>query len=41
MNAPQIRDGLRFGVYLPDADLTVANMDTIELMVACIRRARR
>ena len=30
-----------FGVYLPDTDLTVANMDTIERMVACILRARR
>ena len=29
-----------FGVYLPDTDLTVANMDTIERMLACIRRAR-
>jgi len=30
-----------FGVYLPDADLTVANMDTIERMVSSILRARR
>jgi acyl carrier protein len=29
-----------FGVYLPDTDLTVANMDTIERMVTCIMRAR-
>lgn len=29
-----------FGVYLPDTDLTVANMDTIERMLACIRKAR-
>jgi acyl carrier protein len=29
-----------FGVYLPDTDLTVANMDTIERMVTCIRNAR-
>lgn len=29
-----------FGVYLPDTDLTVANMDTIEWMVTCILRAR-
>lgn len=29
-----------FGVYLPDTDLTVANMDTIERMVTCIRKAR-
>jgi acyl carrier protein len=29
-----------FGVYLPDTDLTVANMDTIERMVACILKAR-
>ena len=30
-----------FGVYLADTDLTVANMDTIERMAACILRARR
>jgi acyl carrier protein len=30
-----------FGAYLPDTDLTVANMDTIERMVACILRVRR
>ena len=30
-----------FGVYLPDTDLTVANMDTIERMVTCILKARR
>ena len=29
-----------FGVYLPDTDLTVANMDTIERMLTCIRKAR-
>ena len=29
-----------FGVYLPDTDLTVANMDTIERMMTCIRKAR-
>jgi len=29
-----------FGVYLPDTDLTVANMDTIEQMVTCILKAR-
>jgi len=29
-----------FGVYVPDTDLTVANMDTIERMVTCIRKAR-
>jgi len=29
-----------FGVYLPDTDLTVANMDTIERMVICILKAR-
>ena len=29
-----------FGVYLPDTDLTVANMDTIERMVTCILKAR-
>jgi acyl carrier protein len=29
-----------FGVYLPDTDLTVANMDTIDRMVACILKAR-
>ena len=28
-----------FGVYLPDTDLTVANMDTIERMLTCIRKA--
>ena len=28
-----------FGVYLPDTDLTVASMDTIDRMVACIQRA--
>ncbi len=30
-----------FGVYLPDTDLTVANMDTIERMATCIVKARR
>ena len=30
-----------FGVYLPDTDLTVASMDTIERMVTCILKARR
>jgi acyl carrier protein len=30
-----------FGVYLPDTDLTVTNMDTIERMVTCIEKARR
>ena len=29
-----------FGVYVPDTDLTVANMDTIERMVICIVKAR-
>jgi len=29
-----------FGVYLPDTDLTVANMDTIERMVTCILKAQ-
>ena len=29
-----------FGVYLPDTDLTVANMDTIERMVNCILKTR-
>jgi acyl carrier protein len=29
-----------FGVYLPDTDLTVANMDTIERMVTCILKDR-
>ena len=29
-----------FGVYVPDTDLTVANMDTIERMVSCILKAR-
>jgi len=29
-----------FGVYLPDTDLTVARMDTIDRMVACILKAR-
>jgi acyl carrier protein len=29
-----------FGVYLPDTDLTVANMDTIDRMVACIVRTQ-
>lgn len=29
-----------FGVYVPDTDLTVANMDTIERMVTCILNAR-
>jgi len=29
-----------FGVYLPDTDLTVANMDTIDRMVTCILKAR-
>jgi len=29
-----------FGVYLPDTDLTVANMDTIERMAICILKAR-
>ena len=29
-----------FGVYLPDTDLTVANMDTIERMMTCILKAR-
>ena len=29
-----------FGVYLPDTDLTVANMDTIERMVTCVLKAR-
>ena len=29
-----------FGVYVPDTDLTVANMDTIERMVTCILKAR-
>lgn len=29
-----------FGVYLPDTDLTVANMDTIQRMVTCILKAR-
>ncbi len=30
-----------FGVYLPDTDLNVANMDTISRMVTCILKARR
>ena len=29
-----------FGVYLPDTDLTAANMDTIERMVTCTLKAR-
>ncbi|HLF48396.1 MAG TPA: acyl carrier protein [Methylomirabilota bacterium] len=29
-----------FGVYVPDTDLTVANMDSIERMVICILKAR-
>ena len=29
-----------FGIYLPDTDLTVANMDTIERMVTCTLKAR-
>ena len=29
-----------FGVYLPDTELTVANMDTIERIVTCIMRFR-
>ena len=29
-----------FGVYVPDTDLTVANMDTIERMVTRILKAR-
>lgn len=29
-----------FGVYIPDTDLTVANMDIVEPMVTCIRKAR-
>jgi len=29
-----------FGVYVPDTDLTVANLDTIERMVTCILKAR-
>ena len=29
-----------FGIYLPDTDLTVANMDTIERMVQRILKAR-
>ena len=29
-----------FGVYVPDTDLTVANMDTIDRMVTCILKAR-
>ena len=29
-----------FGVYVPDTDLTVANMDTIERMMTCILKAR-
>ena len=28
-----------FGVYLPDTDLTVANMDSIERMVTCILKS--
>ena len=27
-----------FGVYIPDADLTVAKMDTLDQMVARVRR---
>jgi acyl carrier protein len=27
-----------FGVYLPDAELTVANMDTLDQMVARVTR---
>jgi acyl carrier protein len=27
-----------FGVYIPDADLTVAKMDTLDQMVACVMR---
>jgi acyl carrier protein len=30
-----------FNVYLPDTDLTVANMDTIDRMVACILKAQK
>ena len=30
-----------FKVYLPDTDLTVANMDTINRMVACILKAQK
>lgn len=29
-----------FDVYLPDTDLTIARMDTIDRMVACILKAR-
>ena len=28
-----------FGVYIPDAELTVANMDTLDQMVARVMRA--
>ena len=30
-----------FNVYLPDTDLTVANMDTIDRMVACILKGQQ
>ena len=30
-----------FKVYLPDTDLTVANMDTIDRMVACILKGQQ
>src|SRR5262245_11321637 len=30
-----------FKIYLPDTDLTVANMDTINRMVACIVKAQK
>jgi acyl carrier protein len=30
-----------FKVYLPDTDLTVANMDTINRMVTCILKAQK
>lgn len=29
-----------FAVYLPDTELTVANMDTVDAMVACILKTR-
>lgn len=29
-----------FGVYIPDSDLTVANLDTLDMMVARVLRDR-
>jgi acyl carrier protein len=30
----------QFGVYIPDSDLTVVNLDTLDMMVARVMRDR-